>query len=76
VILGDAEPEHPRQHGRASVGRELRAEGHRHLAEQHPVRTLADDAFVPVDDLGDLDVALDHDEQRPLVTLAGEVLTW
>jgi hypothetical protein len=63
-----------RRFGRAVAALVRRAEDDRHLAEDLARRALADDALDAVDDLGDLDAAGQHHEQRALVAFVHGVV--
>ena len=73
VVLG-LEPQDPRTLDRAVTRRERRAERDRHLAEDVAGMAVAEDALDAVEELDDLEVPVEHGEERPLVALGDCVL--
>ena len=75
VVLGDVDVHDARRLRRPEAARERRAQRDRHLAEDRARHTLAEHPLDSVDDLDDLDVALEHDEERALLAFVHRVLT-
>ena len=74
VVVLRLDPQHARLLGRAEPDGEHGPQRQRHLAEDVPRLTRADDALDPVDELDRLDPTLEHGEKRALAALVHRVL--
>ena len=74
IVVRRVHAHHPRRLGGAGGGLDLGSEHHRHLAEDLPGLSRADDPLLAVDELGQFDPAGDHHEEGARVALVHEEL--
>ena len=74
VVVLRLEAEDARRLDGSVPGRERRPERHRHFAEDVAAVPVPDHPRQAIEELDDLDVALEHREERPLVSLVDRVV--